>query len=243
MRKFANRIIGLLIIIKTLIPPILLIIFLSLIFVFTRQTGRILTDSYQKVSENFVYLDVQMDLLKDEVLKFKDKVNEAKVSATKFTGEVKQAVRPISAALAGVQGVLKTILGGIAAVINEIAKGLKSVSFGAIKIKPIDLRALKNLNLVPINFPDLDLDFSINTASLEEISRVSQQTVADLEVALGELKTLFQFWGKVILVGFTLIFLWVFITLVGFFMRMGKALKVGWGLLLGKEEEHGLLYL
>lgn len=243
MRKLHHRLIGLLIIIKTLILPAILLIFCAAFFFITSETRTILSTSHQNISIHLNQLDGEITALKAEVLNFKNKIEAARTDVTKFSNDVERAVRPITASLKGIQSILKSVLGSIAGALNGVIDGLRKVSFGAIKIPKISLAGLKNLNLVPIDFPDLNVDFSIDTQSLQEIQRISEQITVEVDTAVTDLQNLYWRWMKIILVAFLLVFIWLFISLLGFFLRIGSALRVGFKMLRGQQVENALFYL
>lgn len=243
MKKWFLRIMGILIIVRTLIPPIILCMFLSALYFLGTGTVSIVRESHRQISDNMLALELEVDLLKEHVHEMKAKIDTVRADIDEFSQDVQKAVKPITTSMKAIQTILKTVLGGIAYAVNGLIEGVKKISFGKIKIPKVDLTALENLNLLPISFPDLDIDLSLNTQSLEEIQRICLETVNELEQSIKELRNLYTKWITVILAGISLFILWLSILFLGFLLRMGKALTVGWRLLKGEEVEGAVLYL
>ena len=243
MRKLFNRLVGVLIIVKTLIIPTLLIIFLCFIFMFLRQASGIVHEGDTNVSEDFTKMDLELGILKKEVNQFRNQVVEAGEKTKQFTEDAKKTIRPIVATLGGIQTVIVSVVGTIGVTVNAILGVVKKIPFVGKNIKLINMSKIYSLNLIPIDFPDLDLNFSLNVDSFNELRMITEQISLDITTAMDKLQALFFFWLKLFVFAFFLIFLWIGITIVGFFLRMRKALRVGWNLILGREEESALLYL
>lgn len=243
MKKLYYRFIGLLIILKVVIPPLVFITFLTVFSYLFRSTASIVQEVGVELSQSADSVQIQIDTLLSGVKELKDKITDAKDSATEFTEDAKRAIRPITASLKGIQTASLSVLGAVAIVINKIRAPIEKITFGKIKLKAINLDALRDLDLIPIDFPDLDVDLSLDMSALEELERISSDFGTKLSNSVDDLVKLVQTWALVIFICIALLVLWILILFIGFLCRLPIALRTGWRLIKGEHIEGAVLYL
>jgi len=243
MKSILLRIFGFLVILKAIIPVGIAIVFVTFGYVFFTKSNKIITQTYQQTTNDLAIIQAQIEVVKQDIKDLKAKIDKNKASVTAFSADVKKAVQPITASLKGIQKTVLLVLGGIGGILNAIFRAINSIPFVHINFPTIDLAALEKLELIPIEFPALDVDFELDMKNIHLVTATAEQITQNFTVAIEELVMLFNFWFKILFFTTIFVVIWAAIKFFFYLFKMVHLVKKGWQLMMGHTVTNKLALL
>ena len=228
-----KRLLGALIIYRTIAPIIMIIMAVSILYYVPSQINRISNETVKEIE------DKHMAPLKDGLKNMKQEVDRLKGEVQK----AKNVVEGINAELITVLSPMVTAISALYVALKQLQNITRTVVYAIIdavnKVSPIKIKK-PNFPEIQIDLPRLDLDpLKINLKpdlkSLEEMKRISKEVGAEVNQSLKETGETFSFgwkWIKVIIVLFAV---WLLALLITIFEGMRRNVYRGWQMLLGRE--------
>jgi hypothetical protein len=228
-----NRLLGALIIYRTIAPVIMIIMVVFILYYIPSQINRISTETVKKIEDEHMAplkdslkdMKLEVDRLKGEVQKAKNVVEGANVELKKVLSPIVSAISALYVALRQLQDITRTVVYAIIDVVNKVSPiKIKKPNFPEIRID------LPKLDLTPIKFnlkPDLK--------SLEAMQHISKEVGAEVNQSLKETGETFSFGWKWIKVIIFLFAIWLLTLLITIFDGMRRNIHRGWQMIVGPE--------
>jgi hypothetical protein len=241
MANLTHRFLGLLIILKAIIPVVLFLSVITVGLYLYWRVDRIISQTWAITSDQVQIAQAQIDSVKQEASRILAEVKNIQTNTGKFNEDIEAAIEPLRQSLYGLQNALKTVVSAVESVCNQSIAGLNKIPF--VRLKNIRLHHLFDTPAFFPALPKMNLEMHANFSAIEQLTIVTQQIVADLENTVYQLKSLFTVWWALIKILLYLLLLWFAISAVGYLARLSDRLKIGMRLLKGERIDDGIHYL
>jgi len=213
-----QRILGFLILLKAIIPVLLIIIVLGSGMYIYWTLDRLISHTWTATSAKIDSAMVQIDSVKIEAGRILGQVREIQTETERYADEIEQAIEPLKKSLYGLQNSMKVVAQSLEAIFNSMIDTLNKSRF--FKLKKMRLKHLFNIPAFLPTLPDIDLDIQPDFQAIEQLTLIVQESALEIETALGQLKSIFTFWWRVVKLCFVLISTWLIISAIGYLFRL-----------------------
>lgn len=233
LKKIFTRLLGVLIIYRTIAPVILIIMTAFILYYIPAEINRIGNETVDNIKdEHLAPLKSSMKEMKTEVNRLRGEVKKAQKVVEGVNAEFKRALSPVYSAISALYVALRGLRNFTQKVINSIIQAvniLPAVNIPRVKFPKIDID-LPRLNLKP-----LQINLKPDLKALKEVQRISKEVRAEVNSSAekaGETFSAGWKWIKAIMVLFAI---WLLSVCVTIFEGMWRNVSRGWKMLAGAE--------
>ncbi len=239
--QLPRQLLGVGILLKTLLPPIIIGSLLIIVFtLFSAISNSIATTiehidgKKQEFEEIISDIENEADRMYGEIIK----ISEAGETINK---EVKKTIEPIRKSVKNIWGRLKSITDKIETTMNKVVDALNFLLPKKFHLKAFNLPTIK-IPKLPLPNLEIDIDLNPDLTAIYALKSASLNLQENLLPEYNQLTaTLSNLLFATKFIGY-LIALWFLLVCISFFMRVGDKIRVGMQLLRGKEVTNALIY-
>jgi hypothetical protein len=233
LKSVFNKLLGALIIYRTIAPIIMIIMLVSILYYIPSEINRISSKTVNKIEdEQLAPLKDSLKDMRQEVNRLKGEVEKAKNAVEGVNTELKKALSPMVSAINALYVALRELRYMTQTVVNAIINAVNVLP--AINIKKPDFPEIR-IDLPKLDLTPLKINLKPDLRSLEQMKRISKEVGTELNQSLKETGETFSIgwqWIKVIIILFAI---WVVALLITIFDGMRRNVYRGWKMILGNE--------
>jgi cell division protein FtsL len=227
-----SRLSGIAILLRTLLPIVLVIMFAYVIIHVPTEINRIRLDTQQRITEKHYIESAQAEIenLRQEVRRLQKEVKKARERVEQMNREMKKAVGAVHSTLKNVVGAMDGMRIFLQDLLNNFRKAINKIP--AVNIPKVKIPKLR-LKVPNLNISMLKLDLKPDLSGIQALQEISLDVAEEVENSMGAAgQTVSQGW-RLIKVIFILFILWLLLFCGAVFQRIVSNIHRGWRLLMG----------